>query len=182
MKIIALLVILAMTGCTTSTDNNSVPVNGVSTSSNSIPAAMTDPAEYARILNLIDTNGDKSITAAEIRASGLDPGKSILFSQTNTVPTGQTPEKYIEIYDADYDKILSPAELKNYAYVFVFKDIDTNKDGFLQKEELLAHEMSSKTTDAEYAFMDANKDGKVSFEEFATTGERMQSQASNSGK
>lgn len=180
MKIIALLAVLALTGCTTSTDIKSVPVNGVSTTANSIPAAMTDPAEYARILNQIDANGDKSITAAEIRASGLDPGKSILFSQTNTVPTGQTAEKYVELYDADYDQVLSPLELKSYAYVFIFKDIDTNKDGFLQKEEVLAHEMSSKTSDSAYTFMDTNKDGKVSFEEWATTGERMQSQTSNS--
>jgi Ca2+-binding EF-hand superfamily protein len=173
MKIIALFAILTLMGCQTTTGINSPSSSSIYP--NGLPAAITDSAEYARILNQIDANGDKSITAAEIRASGLDPGKSILFSQTNTVSDGQTPEKYIELYDADYDQTLSPLELKNYVYVFIFKNADTNKDGILQKEELL----SSKTSDSAFAFMDTNKDGKISFEEWATVGERMQQETSD---
>lgn len=176
MKIIALFAILTLMGCQTTPGINSPSSSSIYP--NGIPAAMTDPAEYARILNQIDANGDKSITAAEIRASGLDPGKSILFSQTNTVSDGQTPEKYIELYDADYDKILSPTELKAYAYVALFKSIDTNGDGFLQLSENVAYNGASNgsqtaDTNTFSAITDPNKDGKISFEEFITVGDRM---------
>lgn len=151
------------------------------TSINGIPTAISDPAEYARILNQIDSNQDKSITAAEIKASGVDPGESILYSQTKTVAAGQTAEKYIELYDSDYDQKLSPIELKAYAYVPIFKSIDTNKDGAWQKSELMAPGHSFSGTEQQVTDtmkgLDLNKDDKVTFEEFSTTGEKMAKQA-----
>ncbi|MGV3524967.1 MAG: EF-hand domain-containing protein [Candidatus Sericytochromatia bacterium] len=168
MKILFWLVAMSLTACTSGSASDIGP--------NGIPNAILDPAEYTRVLTQIDSNGDQSITAAEIRASGLDPGRSILYSQTQAVAAGQTPEKYIALYDADDDQKLSPLELKYYALVALFKSIDTNQDGGVDRAELLApgHAFSNPTQpsspDAPME-ADVNKDGKITFEEFVNIGQ-----------
>jgi Ca2+-binding EF-hand superfamily protein len=170
MKGFALLAALSLTACGFSVSPRTP---------SGIPLALVDQAEYDRIYTHIDKNQDQFITAAEIQASNLDLGDSILYSQT--VTGRQTPEKYIELYDVDFDQKLSKDELKGFGYAALFKSVDINKDGAWQKSDLMSPGHSYYKADPkdneEHASttlmgFDQNKDGKITFQEFLNSNQK----------
>lgn len=167
MKLFASLAVFSLTACSFAPSPRTP---------SGVPLALVDQAEYERVYKQIDKNQDQFITAAEIQASNLDLSESILYSQS--VTGRQTPEKYIELYDVDYDQKLSKEELRGYGHASLFKSVDTNKDGAWQKSDLIApghvYSKADPKANEENAArvlqtMDQDKDGKITFQEFLNT-------------
>jgi len=123
---------------------------------------------------LFDTNGDGTISSAEIgevlkRTTGKKPSQAEIRRLTKNVDQDHNNKidfnEFVGLLENNNKE--RHAELKK-----VFDQFDTNKNGFISKEELVTafSKSGEKVSDTEITEMlarvDTDKDGRVNFVEF----------------
>jgi len=131
-------------------------------------------AEYKETFALFDKNGDGTISSAEIgivlkRTTGRKPTPSEIARLTKNVDKDRNGKidfkEFVGLLENNSRE--RKAELQK-----TFHEFDTNKNGFITKDELKAAftKAGEKITDAEVADIiarvDKDKDNKISFDEF----------------
>jgi Ca2+-binding EF-hand superfamily protein len=112
---------------------------------------------FRKEFNKIDTNGNGSITAEELRASYAAKGHDVSGIQSEITKSDTNKNEQLE-----YDEIVESA---NKEFRKQFDKIDTNDDGVITEKDSKSKGIEFQEDIKE---VDTNKDGKIDYNEFVT--------------
>lgn len=133
-----------------------------------------EKAKLYKVFKSLDKDGDGQLDKEELKAAYIKEGKTFnvdeevdrIFAQVDVNNTGQIDFSEFLLATVDYKKGIQDAQLKQ-----IFDLIDKDKSKTLEKSEIAEFfGLGDKSQEAQLQELmeevDANKDGKISFDEF----------------